>query len=379
MTIGRIPNIQGGIQPTILTNKGDLLTATAASTVTNLPVGADGTTLVANSSSSTGVAWAGPAFVAGKNRIINGDFGVWQRGTSFSGFGDNTYTADRFTFYGNGSGYAKTVSQQAFTPGAAPVAGYESANFLRFNQTTAGTSATYNLMLQRVEDVRTLANQTVTLSVWVKADTSRTINFSVNRMYGSGGSGTDYTVVSSSNLSVTTSWQRLTYTFAMPSLSGKTIGAGSYYEVCFNFPNNAVQTFDLWGAQLEAGSIATPFQTATGTLQGELAACQRYYYRCGTIANARFGLGTALSSTQVEIGITFPVTMRTYPATLDYSTLGVWDSVTSTSASAAVFIQSDPSYSTVKLTVASGLTQYRPYYGINFGSSSGYIGFSAEL
>jgi len=69
MTVSRLPNNDGGIQPTILTAKGDLLTATAASTITNLPVGADGTTLVANSSSSTGLCWQAVAPLA--NPVLN--------------------------------------------------------------------------------------------------------------------------------------------------------------------------------------------------------------------------------------------------------------------------------------------------------------------
>jgi hypothetical protein len=61
MTVGRIPSVEGGIQPTLLTAKGDLISATAASTVARLAVGTDAQILVANSSTSTGLEWQTPA------------------------------------------------------------------------------------------------------------------------------------------------------------------------------------------------------------------------------------------------------------------------------------------------------------------------------
>jgi len=58
MTAGRIPSVEGGIQPTLLTTKGDLISATAASTVARLPVGTNAQILVADSTASTGLKWA---------------------------------------------------------------------------------------------------------------------------------------------------------------------------------------------------------------------------------------------------------------------------------------------------------------------------------
>lgn len=77
MTVSRLPNNDGGVQPTILTAKGDLLTATAASTLTNLAVGSDGMTLVANSSAATGLQWQAVAPLA--NPVLNSAMQVWQR------------------------------------------------------------------------------------------------------------------------------------------------------------------------------------------------------------------------------------------------------------------------------------------------------------
>jgi hypothetical protein len=107
------------------------------------------------------------AFVAGKNKIINGDFSVNQRNftstTSLSG----TYTFDRWKTEGNGS--SVTYSAQTFTPGTAPVAGYEGINFLRIVTASQSSSTNYALIDQPIEDVRTFAGQTITLSFWAKA------------------------------------------------------------------------------------------------------------------------------------------------------------------------------------------------------------------
>jgi len=100
-------------------------------------------------------------YVAGKNKIINGDFGIWQRGTSFSSATGLGYTADRWFLSWSGT-TTIAVSRQTFTPGTAPVAGYESSHFARIAR-TAGSADDY--FLQRIEDCRTFAGQTITASL----------------------------------------------------------------------------------------------------------------------------------------------------------------------------------------------------------------------
>lgn len=322
-------------------------------------------------------------FSAGKNIIINGDFGVWQRGTSFSNPADTTYTADRFMVFGNGSGATKTVSQQTFTPGTAPVAGYEGTFFWRMAQTVAGTGATYNLMLQRIENVRNDANQTVTFSAWLKADAARTLTFSFNRNYGTGGSSMDYSVATSSNLSVTTSWTRFTFSFTMPTVAGKTIGPNSYIEACINYPLNTAQTIDVWGVQLEAGSTATAFQTASATIGGELALCQRYYWRQNAGSDAgdytHFASGWATTTSQINFYPKLPVSMRVRPTSVEYSTLAASNGNVALSISLLTNGASGSTNWAGLSGTVSGATQYGPYYLAANGSASAYIGLSAEL
>ncbi len=315
MTIGRIPSVEGGIQPTIVDAKGDLIAATAADTVNRLAVGSNDQVLVADSAASTGLAWKsyGAQFVAGKNKIINGDFGVWQRGTSFT-IGANGFTADRWYWDLTTAIPTGTISRQTFTPGTAPVAGYEGSFFLRTN-ITANNGCPVFVQSQRIEDVRTLAGQTATISFWAKADAATSLNITADQIFGSGGSSTVSTTVGSPSL--TTSWQRFSYTISVPSMSGKTIGTNSYLALLFLLPTSGGVirngTYDIWGVQVEAGSVATPFTTATGTIQGELAACQRYYWVLQDTQYLSLGLGNYPEATKFRIPVQYPVTMRTAP------------------------------------------------------------------
>jgi hypothetical protein len=321
-------------------------------------------------------------FTAGKNRIINGDFGVWQRGTSFSITNTIAYTADRFMVQCNSASLAATISQQTFTPGTAPVAGYEGQFFLRV---TNPAGATNTEIQQRIEDVRTFAGQTVTLSFWAKASSAVTMANTIIQNFGSGGSGTVSTTGTSQTL--TTSWARYSTTINVPSVSGKTIGTSSYlqvYPMYYSSGTIASNVIDIWGVQIEAGSVATAFQTATGTIQGELAACQRYYWR--STPSSGYGIlttgGGVYSTTQADVYVANPVQMRVTPTSMDFSTLELTIPGTSnTTVTGLTFSGTECSALIMRcaVTVASGLTASRTCSLRQGGSSAAYLGFSAEL
>jgi hypothetical protein len=300
------------IQNSIVDAKGDLISATGNDTPARLAVGSNGETLVANSAASSGLQY-NANFAAGKNKLINGAFDVWQRGTSFSN-PSGTYTADRFLVAISG-GSGGTASQQTFTPGTAPVAGYEGQYYLRL---ASNAGATYLELAQRVEDVRAFAGQTITLSFWAKATTSVTFTPLLRQNFGSGGSANVDTSGSAQAIA-SASWTRYSLSVTLPSVSGKTIGTSSYLGVILysSAGTTASNTVEFWGVQLEAGSVATAFQTATGTLQGELAACSRYYQVCG----AASGFGAASSATNAAIYFPFNVSMRIAPTSITFSTL----------------------------------------------------------
>ena len=304
MATGRVPTTANSP----LTAKGDLFTYSTAPA--RLAVGNDGETIVADSSTSTGLRYQSN-FAAGKNKIINGDFGVWQRGTSASVAGYNIYgTADRFCY--SSIGGTATASRQTFTPGTAPVAGYEGQYFSRLTLAASGT--TYFDTLQFVEDVRTLAGQTVTFSYWAKASTGMAVAVTFFQNMGSGGSGTLQT--NGTPVTLTTSWVRYSQTVTLPSLAGSTVGTSSKLGIGIGYSSGgtlANATFDVWGVQLEAGSVATAFQTATGTIQGELAACQRYYQQVVNGNTQNIGVGWNYSSSYAISMLYLPVVMRTAP------------------------------------------------------------------
>jgi hypothetical protein len=100
MTVGRIPSVEGGIQPTLLTTKGDLISATAASTVARLGVGANATVLTADSTEATGLKWAAipassPSFV-GCRAYQSGDTNVANSTNVIIGFNNENFDSNGF-------------------------------------------------------------------------------------------------------------------------------------------------------------------------------------------------------------------------------------------------------------------------------------------
>lgn len=257
-------------------------------------------------SNGTAASWVDPP--TNRNRIINGDLSCWQRGTSFTNPASGSYTADRWMVAHDGSGATRTISQQAFTVGN-PITGYEPSFFYRYAVSVAGSGGTFAGFQQRIEDVRTFAGQTVTISFWAKADASRTLTPNIQQVFGSGGSTTVSENLSSITLS--TSWTRYSATYSVPSISGKTVGSASFLQLYFGVAVNTVQTIDIWGVQVEAGNVATRFEEEP--FEATLRKCQRYYYlHAEGVVN--IATGYYYTGTEVQAFITFPTTMRTSPS-----------------------------------------------------------------
>ena len=359
---------------------GDVLTASAQDDL------AGTVNLLSNASASTGQYLvsntAGTSFVynnnfaAGKNAIINGAFNVWQRGTGTftKTTGAEVYTADRWVI-SNDAGTI-TCAQQTFTPGTAPVAGYEGQFFARITTTASSSNALY--LIQKIEDVRAFAGQTVTLSYWAKVSSGTVTNSPLAiQAFGSGGSGDVVTSLSSST--ITTAWTRFTHTVAIPSISGKTVGTSSSLQMQV-LRVGVSATIDIWGVQVEAGSVATAFQTASGSLGGELALCQRYYWRSTATSDSYVGTGLAGSATAAYIAVQNPVTMRVAPTVIDYSSLSLQIITTAVAVTSAGISVSTTSNVLVQANVTAGLVATTQMYMLRATSAgSGYLGFGAEL
>jgi hypothetical protein len=305
---------------------------------------------------------------AGKNAIINGGFDIWQRGTT-STFGGYT-TADRWSIF---SGAAFTWARESTV---VPAGSTYSMKI------TAGAS-TQPIIYQPIETLNAIqfAGKNVTLSLLAQASTNTSITFDVqwssavdNPLVGS---WTTLTAVSGGSGTATTSgFTQFSGVFAIPST------AKSLMVRVYTSGSIASGVIVYYGQiQLELGNVATTFTRAGGTIQGELAAAQRYYYRRTGIADSGLApFSPAFSTTGAAPRIFNPQSMRVTPTAVDFSDLEVGDDVNSPTAVTGVTLDasSSPWQSTVIITVASGLTQYRSYI-LRTNTASSFIGFSAEL
>jgi len=228
-----------------------------------------------------------------RNAVINGDFRINQRGWS-SSTASATYGFDRWKAFNSGG--TVTMSSQSFTVGSPAATGYEAEKFVRLVSASQSASGDYAVLQQPVEDARTFANATITISFWAKASSGTPkVAVEVAQVFGTGGSPSADVNTLGGQVTLSTSWARYSVTMSVPSISGKTFGssvnssslnvnlwtsAGSTFNSRLNSIGIQNNTFDFWGVQVERGSYATPFeQRPIGT---ELALCQRYYETVNT-------------------------------------------------------------------------------------------------
>ena len=307
-----------------------------------------------------------------RNDIINGDFRINQRAFT-STTTTATYGLDRWYLETNTG--TSTYSTQSFTPGNA-ISGYEPINFARI--VTSGQSATgsFSLLTQQIEDVRNLAGQTATVSFWAKAASGTPkVAVTLDQLFGSGGSPSSTVNNLFGTVTLSTSWTRYTLTATVASISGKTIGTtantsalrlrlwvsgGSDLNPSAQSIGTQNNTFDFWGVQVEAGSVATPFeQRPIGT---ELDLCQRYYQILTFDSNAYLGMYASGPSFWGH-PVSFVTKMRTSPVA-SYSYIGAnqyWAVIgtaaySGNSTTGMSFSSSDSSVRMIQLRQAGGST-----------------------
>jgi hypothetical protein len=362
------------IQNAIVDAKGDLIAASAADTPARLAVGNNGETLVADSSTSTGLRYQSAKTT---NGLYNSSFQVWQRGTT-NVTTANAYTADRWQ-KGGGTHYG--VSRQV----TGDTTNLPFIQYCARVQRTNGSATVSGIDLaQTLEtlDAINYAGKTVTISFYARAgaDFSSASNALTALVYS--GTGTDQSIAGgftgiatafTSTNTLTTTWQRFQATGTISAAATEiafytnytpvgTAGADDYYEIT--------------GCQIEYGSVASSYTSMTGTIQGELAACQRYFWRDTGFQSS----GGVQSANDNNVWFSLQnfngVPMRTTPTAAIESTPYIADfqanlrDITSVNCNNKYAVGF--AYSSTKLT--SNLA-----FGLNFSDAGRALSFSSEL
>jgi hypothetical protein len=310
------------IQNTIVDAKGDLIAATAADTPARLAVGTNGQVLTADSTAATGLAWAtasgGSTNVAGKNGVLNSNFSVWQRGTSIAQAGGFTYSADRWVSSRNGFDVGTTMSRQV----TGDTTNLPFIQYCARVQRNSGTTATTGVFFsQSFENINSTAfmGKTVTFSFYARAGANYSSASNALTVKVDTGTGTDQSIINTwtgaasaiggnQTATLTTTWQRFTYT-GTASASGTQIGF--YFSYTPVGTAGANDYFEVTGVQLEIAGSASAYSPNTSTYQAELAACQRYFYMLANGNGKVIGTAFAYSGTQIGVVVNLPVQLRT--------------------------------------------------------------------
>jgi hypothetical protein len=341
-------------------------------------VGNDGETLVADSSTSTGLRYQA---IQTRNCVHNSSFEIWQRGTSFTTFG---YTADRW--YASTGGVAgRTISR---------VAGTGAFQYLLRIQRTAGNTATNGVDLSQsfeIADATPYAGKTVTVSFYARKGADFAGSFSLLVFSGTSSTETNRGTTAypsgaatplNTGVTLTTTLTRYQYTF---TFGASVTQFAILPSMGFSGTAGAADYVDFTGFQLEVGSVATDYVRNGATFQGELAACQRYYQRITGNSGNPLAYGANSTTSVHRSYIYFPVEMRTAPTALeqsgtasDYGINQFSVGVTTCTALITFFESSNKSILVSNTLAAATLTTFQPG-GIRANATGAYLGWSAEL
>src|SRR5215471_3457809 len=226
-----------------------------------------------------------PAFNAvGRSFVQNGLFNIQQRGAGPWNAGTPVYTADRWMAANSVDAFSFTVVTLADADRTA--IGDEAAQYALQNVFTGSVTANaYVQVRQPIENVRRLSGKACIASFYARA-TSGTprLGLSYGQIFGGGGSPSAPVYASiGATPNLSTTWTRYSLPVTFPSSAGKTFGttAGSDYTLLtFTYSDVSNQsgtgvgqqsgTVQLWGVQLELGSVMTPLDYG-GSPQQQLA------------------------------------------------------------------------------------------------------------
>jgi hypothetical protein len=259
----------------------------------------------------------------GRNLIHNGLFNVQQRGNP-GWTASGSYTADRWSLaFGGGS---TTASIIPLADSDRAQIGSEAATSALRNAYVGGAAAgDWNQIIQRIENVRRLANVTVTVSFWARVISGGTaLGVTLSQIFGGGGGGSPNVNLLVGTATLTATWQRFSFQRVMPSVAGKTFGASAGTDFtqlalnCSSGSTNSAElgvgvqsgTVDIWGIQLE---IAAPGQTQPTPLErieyaDDLRHCQRFYQIGSVYMNAY-----NLAGGNIGLSTPLPAMMRATP------------------------------------------------------------------
>jgi len=231
-----------------------------------------------------------------------------------------------------------------------------------------------------------LSGKTVTLSVKIRKNASLTTDLNlviaksatVDASYSATWTTIQQTTIANASMPTGTTsadWYTASVTATVPNDGTANSLRIGISEVSTQ-PSGAY--WEISQAQLELGSVATAFSRAGGTIQGELAACQRYFNMIASYqANAPLGTGTTSSTTLMYLIVPMPVAMRTNPTIYQNSGTNYFSNINYSFNSWTGVDQTTTKYAEIYVA-GSGFTAGQAGVA-RLNSASGYLGLSAEL